>query len=250
MGIGRVVLASQSPRRRDLLTMLGHRFEVVAADIDESPLTGEAAADLVRRLAVAKALVVAAQQPLGTLVIGADTTVVVAAGEPRRATTEVGEDDATTIGEDDATTIGEGGEGGRSTDDAKSGRVSDDGVSGRTATEEMLGKPRDVADARRMLRLLSGRTHQVYTAVAVVVAQTAPATCTGATCTDVTFVDLDDDAIDWYVSTGEPIDKAGAYGLQGAGGIFVSAVTGSVSGVLGLPLDVLVSLLARARSAP
>ena len=239
MGIGRVVLASQSPRRRDLLTMLGHRFEVVAADIDESPLTGEAAADLVRRLAVAKALVVAAQQPLGTLVIGADTTVVVAAGEPRRATTEVGEDDATTIGGD-----------GRSTDDAKSGRVSDDGVSGRTATEEMLGKPRDVADARRMLRLLSGRTHQVYTAVAVVVAQTAPATCTGATCTDVTFVDLDDDAIDWYVSTGEPIDKAGAYGLQGAGGIFVSAVTGSVSGVLGLPLDVLVSLLARARSAP
>jgi len=239
MGIGRVVLASQSPRRRDLLTMLGHRFEVVAADIDESPLTGEAGADLVRRLAVAKALVVAAQQPLGTLVIGADTTVVVAAGEPRRATTEVGEDDATTIGGD-----------GRSTDDAKSGRVSDDGVSGRTATEEMLGKPRDVADARRMLRLLSGRTHQVYTAVAVVVAQTAPATCTGATCTDVTFVDLDDDAIDWYVSTGEPIDKAGAYGLQGAGGIFVSAVTGSVSGVLGLPLDVLVSLLARARSAP
>lgn len=179
----RLVLASASPRRRELLGLLGIDFDVVPADIDETPLTDEPVDAMVQRLAAAKALAVDPGD--GAIVIGSDTAVEI------------------------------------------------DG--------EILGKPSGTADAARMLRRLSGREHRVHTAVAVA----AGGAVVGAdeTISAVTFVDMSDAAIEWYVATGEPLDKAGAYGLQGIAGAFVSSVTGSVTGVLGLPLDVVIRLL-------
>jgi len=105
---------------------------------------------------------------------------------------------------------------------------------------EILGKPADDADARRMLRLLSGRTHQVHTAVvAWRIAGLQEATVT----TDVTFVERDEKAIDWYLATGEHRDKAGAYGMQGAAGALVERIDGSPTNVIGLPLAETVALL-------
>jgi septum formation protein len=105
---------------------------------------------------------------------------------------------------------------------------------------EILGKPADKADARRMLRLISGRTHQVHTAVvAWRIAGLQEATVT----TEVTFVDLDEQTIDWYLATGEHRDKAGAYGMQGAAGALVERIEGSPSNVIGLPLAETVALL-------
>lgn len=110
--------------------------------------------------------------------------------------------------------------------------------------DEILGKPRDAADAARMLRALSGTTHQVLTAVCV--RRTAPApTCEreATVSTAVRFRRLDEDQIAWYVATGEPLDKAGAYAVQGLGGALVESVVGSVSGVVGLPLAESLALL-------
>jgi septum formation protein len=101
----------------------------------------------------------------------------------------------------------------------------------------LLGKPADPDDARRMLRLLSDRTHQVTTGVAVqVVADDEVRQATTAVITEVTFVALSDDDLEWYVATGAPFDKAGGYGLQGVGGHLIRAVTGSPTNVIGLPL--------------
>ena len=180
----RIVLASGSPRRRELLALLGIAFDVVPADIDETPLPGEGVDEMVRRLAAGKAVAVAAGPD--DVLIGSDTAVEV------------------------------------------------DG--------EILGKTADPADAARMLRRLSGRAHRVHTAVAVAVGRRI--TGEDETVSEVTFAAMSDAAVVWYVATGEPLDKAGAYGLQGIGGAFVESVTGSVTGVLGLPLDVVVRLLA------
>jgi nucleoside triphosphate pyrophosphatase len=178
------VLASSSPRRRDLLAQLGLTFEVRSADVDEVPRPGEAPADLAARLAREKALAVARRDPAAT-VIAADTVVDV------------------------------------------------DGT--------VLGKPRDHDDARRMLRALSGRTHRVHTGVAV--RRADGSLDVDVETTDVTFVELSEVEVDWYVGTGEPLDKAGGYGLQGAGGAFVERVDGSVSAVLGLPLSLALRML-------
>jgi septum formation protein len=107
---------------------------------------------------------------------------------------------------------------------------------------DVLGKPLDDDDARRMLRWLSGRTHQVHTAV-VAWRISGPETATVST--DVTFVDLDDATTDWYLGTGEHRDKAGAYGMQGAAGALVERIDGSPSNVIGLPLAETVALLRR-----
>ena len=107
---------------------------------------------------------------------------------------------------------------------------------------EVLAKPDDDADARRMLRLLSGRTHQVHTAI---VAWRISGLRTATVTTDVTFVELDEATIDWYVATGEHRDKAGAYGIQGAAGALVARVDGSPTNVIGLPLAETVALLKR-----
>lgn len=179
-----IVLASSSPRRHELLSLLGVDFTVDPPDEDETPLAGESPLHLVARLAAVKAEAVAARHVIDAIIIAADTAVDV------------------------------------------------DG--------EILGKPTDPADAERMLSLLSGRTHLVHTAVAVASGGRIRG---DATTSAVTFVPIGAAEIDWYLATGEPFDKAGGYALQGAGGAFVASVDGSVTGVLGLPLDVTVGLL-------
>jgi septum formation protein len=181
----RVVLASQSPRRRDLLTLVGIAHEVRPADVDESVRPGEAPDAYVRRLAGEKARAVAATlADPAAAVVAADTTVVV------------------------------------------------DG--------EILGKPADAAEARAMVRRLAGRSHEVFTGMAVV---------RGARAADavervgVTFRPLTDAEIAAYVATGEPMDKAGAYGIQGYGATIVERVDGDYFAVMGLSLRRAVALL-------
>lgn len=180
----RLVLASRSPRRIEILERLGVELVVEPADIDETPLPGETALDLVVRLAVGKARAVAerlavAGDEASLVVLGADTTVEI------------------------------------------------DG--------EILGQPDDDQMAARMLRRLSGRTHRVHTGVAVLpVAGGAPRTAVVTSL--VTFQPLTDATVDWYVGTGEPRGKAGAYAVQGLGSTLVAGVKGSMSNVIGLPV--------------
>jgi septum formation protein len=177
----RLVLASASPRRADLLAGVGLRFAVRPSHIDESPRPGEAPAAMVERLAREKALAVS--RP-GELTLGADTTVVI------------------------------------------------DG--------ESLGKPADEMAAAAMLRRLAGREHRVLTGVAVA---EGPAVVSGVEVSRVVFAALDDEEIDWYVATGEPLDKAGAYAIQGRGGLLVTSIGGNYSNVVGLPLPLVYRLL-------
>ena len=177
-----LVLASASPRRRDLLAGLQLDFEVRSAEIDESALTDELPEDHVLRLARAKAQAVAWP---GELVLAADTVVVL------------------------------------------EGRI--------------LGKPADPAEAHQMLSSLTGREHDVYTGVALF----EPDRDTLVSATDrseVRIAALDKDEISWYVSTGEPLDKAGSYAIQGLGALFVERVVGNYTNVVGLPLPLTRSL--------
>jgi septum formation protein len=111
---------------------------------------------------------------------------------------------------------------------------------------EVLGKPRDGADAARMLRALSGTVHEVLTAVCLRRGGARPLELEDVVATEVSFAPLSEEEIAWYVGTGEPLDKAGAYAIQGAGGAFVRSVRGSVSNVVGLPLAETAALLRRA----
>ena len=179
----RLVLASQSPRRRELLAGLGLALDVRPANTDEAVRSGERPRDYVLRVAREKARAVG-----GEVVLAADTAVV--------------------------------------------------------AGGEILGKPRDAGDAGRMLRALSGARHQVLTAVCVRRNAPGPARERDVVVsTEVRFRPLTDRDIAWYVATGEPLDKAGAYALQGLGGALVEGVEGSVSGVVGLPLAESLALL-------
>jgi len=183
----RFVLASASPRRRELLADLGLAFEVRPADIDESVQLGESGPVYVERLARAKALAVA---DTDELVLAADTTVDL------------------------------------------------DG--------DLLGKPVDADDARSLMRRLSDSTHHVHTGVAaVIVSDDGPHVASTVVTTAVTFAPVPDEWIDWYIDTGEPFDKAGGYGMQGAAAIFVHRIDGSPSNVIGLPLDAVATLVAR-----
>ncbi|MFZ5722297.1 MAG: Maf family protein [Pseudomonadota bacterium] len=178
-----IVLASASPRRRELLAQVGVHCRVAVAGLDETPQPGEEPDACVQRLALAKARAVLAQAG-GLPVLGADTLVI------------------------------------------------RDG--------SMLGKPRDAADARAMLSALAGRRHEVLTAVALV---QGGREAVALSRTRVWFRPLDAAAIDRYVATGEPMDKAGAYGIQGLGGALVARIEGSYSGVVGLPLGETIDLL-------
>ncbi len=180
----RVVLASASPRRRELLTLIGIPHEVRPADVDERLQEGEAPAVYAERLARTKASTVPPDDSV--LAIGSDTIVVI-----------------------------------------------DDTV---------LGKPRDRADAARMLRTLSGRTHTVYTAVAV---RRGDRVASGVEHVAVTFRPLTDAMIDSYIKTGEPMDKAGSYGIQGFGATIVERIDGEYFAVMGLALGRLVELMSR-----
>ncbi len=177
----RVVLASASPRRRELLARLGIDAVVRPSDVDETTLPGEEPAAHVARLARDKAH--AAQRADDDLVVAADTEVVL------------------------------------------------DGA--------VLGKPADDAAAAVLLRSLSGRTHVVLTGVHVLHGDRE---ASAVEVTEVRFRDLGDDEIAAYVATGEPLDKAGGYGIQGAGGMFVERIDGSDSNVVGLPLATVVRL--------
>lgn len=182
-----MILASQSPRRIELMDEAGFTCRVIPADIDETPHEGEQPLDLVGRLAKDKALCVASDHAhAGEIVVAADTIVTI------------------------------------------------DGV--------ILGKPADAQDAKRMLRLLSGRTHQVATGVCVARANAAgdaaePVLQNFVEVTDVTFYALDEDTIEEYAQSGEPLDKAGAYGIQGKGGrMLVEKIDGDFYNVVGLPI--------------
>jgi septum formation protein len=178
------ILASASPRRRELLHQVGLRPEIVHPDLDESAATGEGPAALATRLASAKC-----RQTADTLEAGNDRVVIAA---------------------DTVVVLG----------------------------PAILGKPNDRADARRMLELLSGRTHQVMTAVSLYRSAT-DRQVDGIGITDVRFRVLDEKRIEWYLATGEPMDKAGAYGIQGAGSVLVDSIRGSWTNVVGLALEML-----------
>src|SRR4051812_21559436 len=176
-----IILASASPRRRELLRLIGLMHEVLPADVDETLLQDEIPREYAERLARAKA---EKSMLPGTVSIGSDTIVVV--------------------------------------------------------DDDVLGKPKDETEAAAMLRRLSGRSHTVMTAVAVAF--------DGYVTTDVvevgvTFRALRDDEIDDYIKTGEPMDKAGAYGIQGYGATIVDGVDGDYFAVMGLPLNRLIRLL-------
>ena len=180
-------LASQSPRRRELLGRLGVEFGVLDIDIPERRDPGEAPADYVRRVAREKAgagLLRVVGVP-GAVVLGADTEVVLG--------------------------------------------------------DEVFGKPRDETDAAAMLRRLSGRTHEVISAVSLV---SAGCEAQAVSVSQVTFAELSDDRIAAYVATGEPMGKAGAYAIQGGAEAFITHLSGSHSGVMGLPMYETARLLA------
>lgn len=181
----KLILASQSPRRRDLLARLGLRFTVEVPEIDETMDPSRPAGDEVARLSRRKAAAVDAGPD--DVVIAADTVVVL------------------------------------------------DG--------KVLGKPRDGLEAARMLRALSGRAHRVLTGLTVRRARTER---TRTVATDVHFRELSEREIAAYVATGEPLDKAGAYGAQGLGAIFIERLEGDYFNVVGLPLCPLAGMLREA----
>jgi septum formation protein len=189
----KLILASASPRRRELLAQAGYRFEVQPSSVPESRRPGEDAIRFATRLAREKAEeVFARRQAAGmaetAMVLGADTVVVC------------------------------------------------DG--------EVLGKPSDAADAERMLLLLSGRTHHVVTGVAVVWGSSAPpAVEIAAELTQVTVQTLSPEEVSRYVASGEPMDKAGAYAIQGYAGRWIPRISGCYFNVVGLPLALVASLL-------
>lgn len=176
MTTGPIILASGSPRRRQLLELIGINFDVVPADIDETPAPGEPPAVFAVRAAREKTREIVRRNP-GRWVLGADTVVEV------------------------------------------------DG--------KILGKPDSARGAHRMLRLLSGRSHSVHTALVLADGESSHEVIDTAT---VQVVDLSEEMISWYVATDEPMDKAGAYAIQGIGGLLVVRVDGSPQTVIGLPI--------------
>lgn len=179
-------LASSSPRRSQILEMIGWPFEVGAVEVDESLHPDESPREYVERLAAAKASA-AAEVHAHRPIIAADTTVVV--------------------------------------------------------DEHILAKPEDADDARRMLRLLQGRWHQVLTGVGLVFDATVEV---DVEATEVRFAPMTEAEIDWYVSTGEPMDKAGAYAIQGKGSRFIEGIKGDYFNVMGLPVRLLYDLMRKA----
>jgi nucleoside triphosphate pyrophosphatase len=179
----KLILASSSPRRAEVLRNAGFVFEVRPANVDETLLPHESAEEYVRRIAQAKAHAIAGRARAAgerAIVIAADTTVV--------------------------------------------------------AEEQILAKPEDAADARRMLSLFSGKTHEVLTALCVINISAAKEAL-HLEKTRVEFLKMSDQEIENYIQTGEPFDKAGAYGIQGVAGRFATRIEGCYFNVLGLPLS-------------
>lgn len=173
----KLILASGSPRRAEILNSVGWEFTKIVPDVDESILKGEAPDVYVQRLAEAKAEAVSADHP-GEIVLGADTTVVI--------------------------------------------------------DDEIIGKPVDEDDARRMLKMLSGKWHEVLTGIAVV--QNGRSR-TGCQRTRVKFNEMTEDEIAFLVEKGDPLDKAGAYAVQAQAALFIEAIDGDYWNVVGLPVN-------------
>jgi septum formation protein len=178
-----LILASASPRRRELLTQAGLTFEIHAAHIDESRLPNEPADKYVQRLALEKAQAIHILHPTATI-LGADTTVVL--------------------------------------------------------DTEIMNKPTNPADAARMLRALANRTHQVYTGIAVVTATTQRV---HLETTNVTFSEVSEPDLAAYIASGDPLDKAGAYGIQGFAARWIPRIEGDYFNVVGLPIAATIRLL-------
>ena len=184
----KMVLASGSPRRAEILERAGWPHEIIVAGIDETVLPNEEPAVYVQRLARSKAEAVASRLSEG-VVLGADTTVVVA--------------------------------------------------------NQILGQPVDDADARRMLRLLNAKWHDVLTGVAVV--RVGGETRVGYQTTRVRFAEMSEKEIDWYIATREPFGKAGAYGIQGKAALFIEEIEGDYFNIMGLPIRLVYELAADLR---
>ena len=182
----KLILATASPRRVQILRDAGFTFQIISSAVDETVLEGESPQDLVRRLAQQKARLVAARAVGPAIVVGADMVVV--------------------------------------------------------ADRQMLGKPGSADEARAMLQLLSGRTHTVYTGLALI-RLPDEASRLGLESTQVTFEPMSPNDISSYVASGEPFDKAGAYAIQGRGGRYISRIEGCYFNVVGLPLARLCHLL-------
>ena len=179
----KLVLASSSPRRTELLNRAGWRHEVLVAGIDESVRPHEEPAAYVQRLARSKAEAVAERLEEG-LVLGADTTVVI--------------------------------------------------------DNQILGQPCDDADAKRMLKLLNGKWHEVLTGVALV--RVGGETRVAHETTRVRFAEMSESEIDWYIASGEPVGKAGAYGIQGKAALFIEEIEGDYFNIMGLPIRLVYKL--------
>lgn len=180
-----IILASGSPRRRELLGLAGLSFEVMAATFDEDSVPLTEPSEYTKILSEQKALEIARQYP-DHMVIGADTIVVI--------------------------------------------------------DEQILGKPSSKSDAMRMMKLLSGRTHRVFTGFCLA-CLSEQIIFTDSVVTDVTFKSLSDEEIAWYANTDEPYDKAGAYAVQGAGVFMIDSINGSYTNVIGLPVSTVLSRL-------
>lgn len=176
------VLASASPRRKQLLTEAGFKFDIIPAEIDESPRQNETPYDYVLRLSLEKAQAVKSDLP----VLGADTVVSIGGA--------------------------------------------------------LLGKPVDREDAFKMLKRLVGRTHLVHTGVSIVYGTKRESIVTA---TEVIFINATDEQLLNYIDSGEPMDKAGAYGIQGQGAFLIESINGSYSGVVGLPVEETIQLLTK-----
>jgi septum formation protein len=192
LSLPKLILASGSPRRAEILTSVGWEFTKDSADIDETELTGELPEDYVQRLAREKAETVA-QKYTDAIVLGADTTVVI--------------------------------------------------------NDQIIGKPVDLADARRMLKMLSGNWHEVLTGVALVKvpslkSQAASRTSVvGMQRTRVKFAEMSDGEIEFLAEKGEPLDKAGAYAVQAQAALFIESIEGDYWNVVGLPVSLVYGLI-------
>lgn len=186
----KMILASASPRRKELLEKLEIPFEIKTGNVKET-ISTELPDEAVRELSLQKALNVAENEEEGTVIIGADTVVAF--------------------------------------------------------EKKILGKPKDAGDAVKMLKKLQGKTHQVYTGVTILIREREcwkPVTF--SECTEVSFYPVSDEEIEAYVATGDPLDKAGSYGIQGKFGIYVSGIRGDYLNVVGLPVPRLLQELKKA----